>query len=501
MANQLEKVKLTAKNIRNSIVSSNKQLRRVKINNQKFLNKEIDIKKKQEAEDKLERKKSPLVSGASNIKKKVSSGVMSPFEKAIEFASIILTGIIVQQLPRILEIVQGIARFFNAIISPIVGFFKYNVFTRLLFDFGGKRSQVEQANKEIKSVTENNVKLVETELSSLEKDLQNVQNNEEDDIKEVEKEENVENKADKEAENDLQKIEAKSKSIASNIKEEEKEKESGEDKQSWLSRLLFGDSANAGTLNSNRDVTGDNSSAGVGRIEIQGTGDGLTGKLKMFDKNGKQIGKTYDAISGQPGTGDVSQEKRMNPGFSNSGYPMPDGTFPISEFQNRGHYLSNKKLRGMGFWDAYIGNDGALGKIGSRTGLAIHNDINPYGTLGCIGVQLGGKPGTKSDKEFLNSWKKVNPSKIMVNLLGSSKKISSRTSTFDNSPSISAVPTKKEILIRQGGSDEGDTTILAFQQIIQPYPVQHTVTVTKDSPNTSSKKSDIGKQLNRLWTS
>jgi len=500
MANQLEKVKLTAENIRNSIVSSNKQLRRVKINNQKFLNKEIDIKKKQEAEDRLERKKSPLVSGASNIKKKISSSVMSPFEKVIEFASIVLTGIIVQQLPRILEIVQGIARFFDAIISPIVRFFRYNLFTRLLFDFGGKRSQVEQANKEIKSVTENNVKLAETELDSLEKDLQDVQNNDEDGMKEIEKEEkeiekeeNVENKADKKAENDLQKIEDTTKSIASNIKE----KESGEDKQSWLSRLLFGDSANAGTLNSNRDVTGDNSSAGVGRIEIQGTGDGLTGKLKMFDKDGKQVGKTYDAISGQTGKGDgktvtrrevkphhfdmetgkayidgeevplelynefksMSPEDQLNDPRFSTGDPMPDGTFPISDFENRGRYLPKKSLR------------------------------------------VGGKPGTKSDKEFLKSWKKVNPSKIMVNLLGSSKKILPRTPTFDNSPSISAVPTKKEILIRQGDSDEGDTTILAFQQIIQPYPVQQTVTVTKDSPNTSSKKSDIGKQLNRLWTS
>ena len=39
--------------------------------------------------------------------------------------------------------------------------------------------------------------------------------------------------------------------------------------------------------------------------------------------------------------------------------------------------------------------------MGNRSGMMIHSDIDPYGTLGCLGVDLGGKPGTRSRARFL----------------------------------------------------------------------------------------------------
>ena len=44
----------------------------------------------------------------------------------------------------------------------------------------------------------------------------------------------------------------------------------------------------------------------------------------------------------------------------------------------------------------------------------IHSDIDPYGTLGCIGVDLGGKSGTKAEKGFLKAWSMSNPETITV---------------------------------------------------------------------------------------
>ena len=35
------------------------------------------------------------------------------------------------------------------------------------------------------------------------------------------------------------------------------------------------------------------------------------------------------------------------------------------------------------------------GNMGNRSGMMIHSDIDPYGTLGCIGVDLGGKPESR----------------------------------------------------------------------------------------------------------
>ena len=155
--------------------------------------------------------------------------------------------------------------------------------------------------------------------------------------------------------------------------------------------------------------------AGGGLVNVKGSGDGSTGKLTMHDKDGKQQGGSYSVISGLPGKGDATQEERMN--ISGQGLPMPDGTFNISDFVNRGHYLDGP-LRGLGYWDAFIGS--GRGMIGNRSGLEIHSDIDPYGTNGCIGVQLGGKGGTEAEKGFLKNWNLVDPGKIKVNLLGGS---------------------------------------------------------------------------------
>ena len=173
--------------------------------------------------------------------------------------------------------------------------------------------------------------------------------------------------------------------------------------------------------------------AGGGLIKVKGSGNGSTGKLTMHDKEGKQQGGSWDIISGLFGKGGATQKERMN--ISGQGLPMPDGDFDLHGFEvKKGGW---KGLPGLGDWSAFIGP--GSGNIGRRTGLMLHSDIDPYGTLGCIGVGLGGKVGTKSEKAFLSAYAAADPSKISVKLLGggASATKADRSATADNTLQLS----------------------------------------------------------------
>ena len=169
---------------------------------------------------------------------------------------------------------------------------------------------------------------------------------------------------------------------------------------------------------------------GGGAIDVKGKGN--TGKMTMKGADGKQVGSSYNVISGKPGFGDISQEMRKD--ISGKGYPMPDGTYKVHSFDEHGP-LSGA-LRGLGDWSAYVGSGD--GNMGGRSGMMIHSDIDPYGTLGCIGVDLGGNPGTKAEKGFLKAWSMTNPETITVDFgapTGGTAEIGggTRSETSDNS--------------------------------------------------------------------
>ena len=146
---------------------------------------------------------------------------------------------------------------------------------------------------------------------------------------------------------------------------------------------------------------------GGGAIDVKGSGN--TGKMTMKDSDGKQTHlRPFNVVSGKPGFDNIPQEMRND--VSGQGYPMPDGTYKVHSFDEHGP-LSGA-LRGLGDWSAYIGSGD--GRMGKRSGMMIHSDIDPYGTLGCIGVDLGGKPGTMAEKGFLKAWNMANPETITV---------------------------------------------------------------------------------------
>ena len=167
---------------------------------------------------------------------------------------------------------------------------------------------------------------------------------------------------------------------------------------------------------------------GGGAIDVKGKGN--TGKMTMKGADGKQVGPSYNVISGKPGFGDISQEMRND--VSGKGYPMPDGTYKVHSFDEHGPLSGS--LRGLGDWSAYIGSGD--GNMGERSGMMIHSDIDPYGTLGCIGVDLGGKSGTKAEKGFLKAWSMTNPETISVDFgapTGGAIADGTRSETSDNS--------------------------------------------------------------------
>jgi len=195
---------------------------------------------------------------------------------------------------------------------------------------------------------------------------------------------------------------------------------------------------------------------GGGSIGIKGSGN--TGKMEMKNKDGKKVGKTYDVVSGAPGTEGISQKMRKD--MPGKGYPMPDGTYKVHSFDKHGPL--GGALTGLGDWSAYVGSGD--GNIGKRSGMMIHSDIDPYGTLGCIGVALGGEPGTKAEKNFLKSWNKTNPETISVDFGAPSGEGSSggglRPATSDNSAKVSS--SKSGMTTPPGAPGSGGGEVMAM---------------------------------------
>jgi hypothetical protein len=221
--------------------------------------------------------------------------------------------------------------------------------------------------------------------------------------------------------------------------------------------LMFNIGPNANKPKVTKGVT---YAAGGGKIEVKGTGNSIEGTLKMKDASGKQVGKTYGVISGTNSGMSVPQSARS----TTRNAPIPDGDYKLVGFEKHGPWPG---LSGIGDWSAYIGN--GSGSIGSRSGLMLHSDVNSDGTLGCIGVELGGKPGTKAEQEFLKTYQAINPQSIKIALGsgdGDSSQISTvdRTPTADNSPKITPTPRTSSSAItppskQSIGSQQSNTVI------------------------------------------
>jgi hypothetical protein len=191
--------------------------------------------------------------------------------------------------------------------------------------------------------------------------------------------------------------------------------------------------------------------SGGGRIEVKGTGNSVEGELTFKDGDGKRVGKKYLAISGTYAGQGVSQKARYNTKYA----PMPDGNYKLMGFEQHGPWPG---LPGIGHWSTFVNN--SSGVIGTRSGLMLHNDIGDNGTLGCIGVGLGGRAGTKAEQEFIETYKQVKPQSIKVALGaggGDASDIDAVDSSGGSQSPRSATPDNSSAAAQKSAASSGGT--------------------------------------------
>ena len=127
MENQLENLKLNAKNIKSSLVISNKELSKLR-SDKKSLFKKIALQDKRLAEEK--RIETRMKSGFKGITDTVTKPVKGIFDSIMEFLGLILTTLLVKELPNIIakieeflnsDFVKGVKKAFKVIGDAFVG--------------------------------------------------------------------------------------------------------------------------------------------------------------------------------------------------------------------------------------------------------------------------------------------------------------------------------------------------------------------------------------------
>ena len=113
---QAQKLKLTATNIKSSLVFNNKKLKKIRKDEDSLLQKIADDRKKKAKAAAIGKALKPAKNLAKNL---VIKPGMSLFQKIMEFFTLVITGIIVKGLPGILKAIQSFFKKFGAVIKNI----------------------------------------------------------------------------------------------------------------------------------------------------------------------------------------------------------------------------------------------------------------------------------------------------------------------------------------------------------------------------------------------
>jgi hypothetical protein len=105
---QVQKLKINATNIKNSLVSYNKQLIKLRKDEARFLFTETERQQAEQKENKIER--GSISKSVESIKSKILSGPLGFFDKVKEFFGIVLLGLLINNLPKIIE---SLKKFFS----------------------------------------------------------------------------------------------------------------------------------------------------------------------------------------------------------------------------------------------------------------------------------------------------------------------------------------------------------------------------------------------------
>ena len=112
MEKQLEQLKLNVTNIKSVLIKSNKNLVKIGATNSALNRKQLEQKKQEKAEKKIEMPRIPVVSGVLNTVKGVAT---SFFDKILGFFGSILIGFFVNKLPEIIEELKKVYKFVKPI--------------------------------------------------------------------------------------------------------------------------------------------------------------------------------------------------------------------------------------------------------------------------------------------------------------------------------------------------------------------------------------------------
>ena len=121
-AAQVQQLRLNATNIKSVLIRSNTELRKIRLQKRDLVNAEIDREKKREKEKKLE---SGIKSSLDKVKNAVFTGPMNIFDKIMEFAGILLLGILVNNLPTIISKLESFFKENSAFINGVIQVIKF----------------------------------------------------------------------------------------------------------------------------------------------------------------------------------------------------------------------------------------------------------------------------------------------------------------------------------------------------------------------------------------
>ena len=116
---QVEQLKLNVSNINSFLISKNKEQKKLKSDKKRLELRRADTLKKEKEERKLEIKSSPVGKVSEKVKESVSSGG-SILDKLLNFGGLLLAGILVNNLPAIIEKVRGIIGDYWKIIGEVI---------------------------------------------------------------------------------------------------------------------------------------------------------------------------------------------------------------------------------------------------------------------------------------------------------------------------------------------------------------------------------------------
>ena len=121
---QLEQLKINSTNIKNSLFSFNKQMRKLRIDENKLI---INKQKRDQLEEKEKNLEAPGKGLIENIKSKIVAGPMSIFDKIKEFFGIVLVGLVINNLPQIVSKVTEAGTTLINVTSSIIDVIKQTV--------------------------------------------------------------------------------------------------------------------------------------------------------------------------------------------------------------------------------------------------------------------------------------------------------------------------------------------------------------------------------------